>query len=126
MVMSLQPLLTPRQVAEILQVHVKTVYQWAAEGKLPAIRLGSDIRKMVRFDPAVLESFLKTPMDGKALFDNEEDNSNVRQTNRARQVQNHPVVDRERAAEKARAYGLRLVEGRKKIREGPDKRDEGG
>jgi len=119
-------LLTPQQVADLLQVHVKTVYQWATEGKLPAIRLGSGIRKTVRFDPAVLEAYLKTPMDGKALFDNEEDNSNVRQTNRARQVQSNAVVDRKRTAEKARAYGLRLVERRTKVRAGPEERDEGG
>jgi excisionase family DNA binding protein len=111
----MRQLLTPDQVAGLLQVHVKTVYQWAADGKLPAIRLGNGIRKMVRFDPDVLESYMKTPMDGKALFDNEEDNNNVRQTDRARQAQSNIMVDRERTAEKARTYGLRLVERRKKV-----------
>jgi excisionase family DNA binding protein len=31
-------LLTARQVAAILRVHSKTVYKWAAQGKLPCVR----------------------------------------------------------------------------------------
>jgi excisionase family DNA binding protein len=37
-------LLTVRQVAEILDLHPKTVYAWAADGRLPApIRLGRKV-----------------------------------------------------------------------------------
>ncbi len=37
-------LLTPEQVAEILQVHVLTIYNYIRRGKLDAIRLGRSYR----------------------------------------------------------------------------------
>ena len=37
-------LLTPEQVAEILQIHVLTVYNYIKQGKLGAIRLGRSYR----------------------------------------------------------------------------------
>jgi excisionase family DNA binding protein len=37
-------LLTPEQVAEILQIHVLTVYHYIRQGKLSAIRLGRSYR----------------------------------------------------------------------------------
>ncbi len=37
-------LLTPEQVAEILQIHVLTVYGYIKQGKLDAIRLGRSYR----------------------------------------------------------------------------------
>ena len=37
-------LLTPEQVAELLQVHVLTVYSYIRRGKLDAIRLGRNYR----------------------------------------------------------------------------------
>ncbi len=37
-------LLTPEQVAGILQVHVLTIYSYIREGKLDAIRLGRNYR----------------------------------------------------------------------------------
>lgn len=37
-------LLTPEQVAGILQVHVLTVYRYIRQGKLDAIRLGRSYR----------------------------------------------------------------------------------
>ena len=37
-------LLTAPEVAEWLGVHVKTVYQWAEEGKLPCIKIGNLLR----------------------------------------------------------------------------------
>lgn len=37
-------LLTPEQVAKILQVHVLTVYSYIRRGKLDAIRLGRSYR----------------------------------------------------------------------------------
>jgi len=37
-------LLTPEQVADILQVHVLTVYSYIRQGKLEAVRLGRSYR----------------------------------------------------------------------------------
>ena len=37
-------LLTPEQVAEILQVHVLTVYGYIRQGKIDAVRLGRSYR----------------------------------------------------------------------------------
>ena len=37
-------LLTPEQVAEILQVHVLTIYSYIRRGKLDAVRLGRNYR----------------------------------------------------------------------------------
>jgi excisionase family DNA binding protein len=37
-------LLTPEQVAEILQIHILTVYGYIRQGKLGAIRLGRSYR----------------------------------------------------------------------------------
>ncbi len=37
-------LLTPEQVAEILQVHVLTIYGYIRKGKLDAVRLGRNYR----------------------------------------------------------------------------------
>ena len=37
-------LLTPEQVARILQVHVLTIYSYIRQGKLDAIRLGRSYR----------------------------------------------------------------------------------
>jgi excisionase family DNA binding protein len=39
-----QNLLTPEQVAEILQIHILTVYHYIRQGKLRAIRLGRSYR----------------------------------------------------------------------------------
>lgn len=45
--MNIQPmpnLLTPEQVADVLQIHVLTVYNYIRQGKLSAIRLGRSYR----------------------------------------------------------------------------------
>ncbi len=47
-------LLTPEQVAGILQVHVLTVYSYIRRGKLEAIRLG----RSYRIIPEDLELFI--------------------------------------------------------------------
>lgn len=47
----MKTLLTPRDVADILSVDASTVYRWARDGVLPAVRIGS----IVRFDPDVLK-----------------------------------------------------------------------
>lgn len=41
---SLPTLLTVPELAELLGLHEKTVYDWAARGKLPCIRLGNRLR----------------------------------------------------------------------------------
>jgi excisionase family DNA binding protein len=38
------PLLTPAQVAKLLQIHPATVYAWAADEKLPCVRIGKAVR----------------------------------------------------------------------------------
>ena len=49
-------LLTPRQVAEILNVPVKTVYHWNSQRKLPFIKLN---RKLVRYNRSDIEEWIK-------------------------------------------------------------------
>jgi 3-oxoacyl-[acyl-carrier-protein] synthase II len=49
-------LLTPEQVAEILQVHVLTVYSYIRRGRLDAIRLG----RSYRISPKDLERFIES------------------------------------------------------------------
>ena len=49
-------LLTPEQVAGILQVHVLTVYGYIRQGKLDAIRLG----RSYRIPPQDLEQFIES------------------------------------------------------------------
>ena len=39
-----EELMTTKQVADYLQLHIITVYQWSREGKLPTLRLGKTIR----------------------------------------------------------------------------------
>lgn len=48
-------LLTPEQVAELLQLHVLTVYSYIRQGKLDAVRLG----RAYRIIPQDLELFLQ-------------------------------------------------------------------
>lgn len=49
-------LLTPEQVAGILQVHILTIYSYIREGKLDAIRLG----RSYRITPRDLEQFIES------------------------------------------------------------------
>lgn len=37
-------LYTAREMATLLQVHIKTVYKWGAEGKLVKVKIGSAVR----------------------------------------------------------------------------------
>lgn len=48
-------LLTPEQVAGILQVHILTIYGYIREGKLDAIRLG----RSYRITPQDLDQFIE-------------------------------------------------------------------
>jgi len=49
-------LLTPQQVAGILQVHVLTIYSYIRQGKLDAIRLGRSYRIIPRDLTRFIES----------------------------------------------------------------------
>jgi len=49
-------LLTPEQVAGILQVHVLTIYGYIRDGKLDAIRLG----RSYRITPQDLKQFIES------------------------------------------------------------------
>jgi excisionase family DNA binding protein len=49
-------LLTPEQVAGILQVHILTIYGYIRGGKLDAIRLG----RSYRITPQDLEQFIES------------------------------------------------------------------
>ena len=49
-----EPLWTVREAAAFLRLGRNTVYEWAAAGKLPSLRLGS----RVRFEPAALRRWL--------------------------------------------------------------------
>ena len=55
-------LFTPEQVAEILQVHVLTVYSYIRQGKLDAIRLG----RCYRIIPGDLTRFIESSRINKA------------------------------------------------------------
>jgi len=56
MINSNNKLLTAEQVAEILQIHVFTVYSYIKQGKFNAVRLG----RSYRIDPNDLEIFIES------------------------------------------------------------------
>jgi excisionase family DNA binding protein len=47
---------TPQDVADLLRVHVNTVYRYAQEGKLPTLR---KIGPRLRFDLDAVEAWMK-------------------------------------------------------------------
>ena len=49
-------LLTPEQVAQVLQVHILTVYSYIRQGKLDALRIGRSYRIM----PKDLSDFIES------------------------------------------------------------------
>jgi excisionase family DNA binding protein len=57
-------LLTPEQVAEILQIHVLTVYNYIRQGKLDVVRLGRSYR-IIQED---LDSFIKSNRINKSAI----------------------------------------------------------
>jgi len=54
-----EPLWTVREAAAFLHLGRNTVYEWAASGKLPSLRLGSRIR----FLPSALRRWLAVQID---------------------------------------------------------------
>jgi excisionase family DNA binding protein len=55
------PLLTVEEVADLLQVRTRWVYQHAQTGELPSVRIG----KYVRFHRSDLAAFLDTRSTGR-------------------------------------------------------------
>ena len=59
-----ETLLNVQQVADYLQLNLSTVYQWAQQGRLPAIKMGS----RWRFRSSDLEAWLDAQAhDGESL-----------------------------------------------------------
>ena len=58
---STNKLLTPEQVADILQIHVLTVYSYIRRGKFDAVRLG----RTYRIDPEDLAIFVQSSKSHK-------------------------------------------------------------
>ena len=54
-----EALWTVREAAAFLRLGRNTVYEWAASGKLPSLRLGSRIR----FQPSALRRWLAVQVD---------------------------------------------------------------
>jgi len=50
----MERLLTPKQLSELLQVKLSTVYYWAHIGFIPVVRLG----KCIRFSPRDIERWI--------------------------------------------------------------------
>ncbi len=40
----LEPLLTPREVCELLRIRLTTLYAWVGRGKIPYVKMGSLLR----------------------------------------------------------------------------------
>jgi excisionase family DNA binding protein len=56
----LAPLLTVQEVADLLRIHPKTVYDLAARGRMPCVRVGSRLR----FVPRELDRWLSARKEG--------------------------------------------------------------
>jgi excisionase family DNA binding protein len=56
----LSPLMTVEDVARFLGVHEKTIYDWAARGWLPCVRVGSRLR----FDPRDVNRWVSARKEG--------------------------------------------------------------
>ena len=54
--------LTAKQVAEYLQVKPLTIYQWAREGKIPAIKIG----RVWRFKKETIDAYLDEQLPRKS------------------------------------------------------------
>ncbi len=57
-----QDLVTTRQVADYLHVHIRTVQGWARDGRLPSMRVGGRLR----FRREDVEDFLNNDPDSEA------------------------------------------------------------
>jgi excisionase family DNA binding protein len=53
-------LMTPRQVAKLLQISERTLWTWHRNGRLPAVKIGPDGRNgSVRYRPADVARFIE-------------------------------------------------------------------
>jgi len=52
----MEKLLTVKQVAQMLAVSTKTIYQMVSEGTIPYLRLGN----IIRFEAEAIESYLQS------------------------------------------------------------------
>jgi excisionase family DNA binding protein len=52
-------LLTEEETADILGRKRRTIHVWAAKGRIPAIDIGTEGRKMYRFNPFALAEWLE-------------------------------------------------------------------
>jgi excisionase family DNA binding protein len=50
-----ESLITVKELANRLNVHSKTIYKWAHEGKIPCVKIGY----LLRFKPEAVEQFIK-------------------------------------------------------------------
>lgn len=57
-------LLTARELGEVLNVPVSTVWKWARSGQVPSVRLPGG-RSFVRFDLSEVEAALREPVAGQ-------------------------------------------------------------
>jgi len=58
---SLSPLWTRKQVADALQVTTHSVARWTRLGRLPCITIN---RRLLRYDPAVVQAFIRSTDGG--------------------------------------------------------------
>jgi excisionase family DNA binding protein len=55
-----EPLLTAREVTEILRIDQSTIYKWADEGRLPYIDLGVGKKRCLRFKLADIKALVES------------------------------------------------------------------
>ena len=64
--MQTEQLLTPKQVAEILQIHVGTLEAWRGRSEGPEwMKLGAGSRAPVRYRQAAVDAYLSSARNGK-------------------------------------------------------------
>lgn len=56
MMLSFMQYLTPKDVAEMLNVDITTIYAWVCAGKIPHIKLG----RLLRFDEVRIKEWMET------------------------------------------------------------------
>ena len=55
-----EPLLTVRELAELLGLREQTVYDWVAKGRIPCVRLS----RSLRFDRSAIREWLEARKEG--------------------------------------------------------------
>jgi excisionase family DNA binding protein len=64
---SIDRLLTPSELAEILNIKLKTLYQWVELGQIPSLKLAGS----VRFNPKDITAWIQSCRKGPAVDYNE-------------------------------------------------------